>query len=1103
MSAKNLKKLEKPMIDAKTELVDVKNQKFLVGTQFVKRSSGTINYCTQVDSGKEFVVKFESSENGPLFSEVNVYQRILRPEHLDKYKADKDLTWLALPQVITNGVFQYKKETERKRFLIIPKYLISLDKIVEAGRIASKDVLDATKSIINALEYLHGQGYTHSNIKPSNIMLTVFKDYSTIVLIDYSLSRKTKPNEDKPSPSRVLSGVFDSTDCHNGYFPSFRGDLEMPIKKSRKKIREAKEKLLQSPDSIDEVLDDPQCAHLVKTLLEASTQISYKVRPNYPELKEALFGEDPVNFDLDGLEKKEGTKKGARQPKIAVSDAEDDGHPALKVRGAKKAAENFTDQFDDDEPSSKKKAAPKRAARKIAVEAQEDSEGSDGTPAKKAKGTKKVEKEPKKKAPAKGSKKIGADPNLEAEDVAKVATPARDEDEPKKKGRAAKKAAPESSAQTDEPMETEPPAKKKAAAKGPKKAISEPSEIASVVTPSKDEEAAGEPKKGRKAKKDDSEPPKKKAPVRGTKKIIADQGSGDEAEEEPKPKKAAAKGPRKPAPAPEPEEAPEDIAPEEQSKKKPAARGAKKATPPALEPEEAPEDVAPEEEPKKKPAAKGAKKAAAPAPEPEEAPEDVAPEEAPEDVAPEEEPKKKPAARGVKKAAAPALEPEVDAPLAGEDPKPRKTAPKGPKKAAPEPEPEEEPRQKKTGARNAKKTSPESDYASENGDSEAEEVPIKKTTTARIARKTPPESDDASQDDSEVEEEQKPKKPAVRGAKKQVEAANLVEEPPKNKKGTKKNEAQQEEPEAAKPAKKPRGVKKEAPEVEETAPKRKNAKASEEVAEAPKTVRGRKVPVKSDKEKENEPVEERQEAPKKTRAPKKKGQPMVEEADEQMLEAPRRAASETTTNRTFTIGPASDDFPDFAGSPATFLFTSTSKRATPSTNPENSTFIISQADATFTVSSNRNSPFEDQENEPIGGNVKNSGRVRAGKKDAPENPIKKPAVRAGAVRKRVLGADPVETGPENAVFQPKTMNGAVQRTVAAAKKIGNKYRRLSQGRTTADGLAEAVPGLKLKKGRRSAILRVVPRRANSRLDHEDEDSQGNPPSPPNQPFFSH
>lgn len=75
-----------------------------------------------------------------------------------------------MPHYVASGSHIYN--SEKYRFLIIPRYKTDLEKVLKDKKILSlKTVLTISLQILDVLEYIHDKGYIHSDIKASNIML--------------------------------------------------------------------------------------------------------------------------------------------------------------------------------------------------------------------------------------------------------------------------------------------------------------------------------------------------------------------------------------------------------------------------------------------------------------------------------------------------------------------------------------------------------------------------------------------------------------------------------------------------------------------------------------------------------------------------------------------------------------------------------------------------------------------------------------------------------------------------------------------------------------------------------------------------------------------
>lgn len=77
-----------------------------------------------------------------------------------------------MPVYIASGSFTDENTGTKYRFLVLPRYDIDLQKVIARTRVLDlKNVLVLAIQILDVLEYLHNEGYTHSDIKSSNLML--------------------------------------------------------------------------------------------------------------------------------------------------------------------------------------------------------------------------------------------------------------------------------------------------------------------------------------------------------------------------------------------------------------------------------------------------------------------------------------------------------------------------------------------------------------------------------------------------------------------------------------------------------------------------------------------------------------------------------------------------------------------------------------------------------------------------------------------------------------------------------------------------------------------------------------------------------------------
>ncbi|CAF2740363.1 VRK [Lepeophtheirus salmonis] len=199
---------------------------------------GEIYLCSnetenEVKDNATHVMKVEPSENGPLFVEMHFYVRAATPNNMDAYKKEHGIKDIGIPCFRGKGLHTYKGQSYR--FLIIDRYGKDLQKIFQTGRkiFAPKAAYNFSK-FMDALEYIHSQGYVHNDLKAQNLLLGHgrTKENDDVFLVDFGLVSKYKVNgvhlEYKPDARRAHDGTIEYTsrDAHIGAH-SRRSDLEI------------------------------------------------------------------------------------------------------------------------------------------------------------------------------------------------------------------------------------------------------------------------------------------------------------------------------------------------------------------------------------------------------------------------------------------------------------------------------------------------------------------------------------------------------------------------------------------------------------------------------------------------------------------------------------------------------------------------------------------------------------------------------------------------------------------------------------------------------------------------------------------------------------
>lgn len=337
---------------------DTKNKKqYSIGRQFASGGFGRIYTCNEVGSKKELAIKVEPYGNGPLFTEVNVFIRILKPEQIEEFLRQKKLKRLGVPSLISCGIHQHGEE--KLRFLVMPKYSISLENIREKlTTLAAFDVWTIARCMLESLDYIHGKNYTHADIKAANILLEHSNDFSSCVLVDYGLARMASSNQDRPDKKRAHNGsvFFTSCDAHRGCHPSYRGDLEIlaynimywlsgslpwqTYESEPSKVHQLKEAFLSdlSTNLNKQLKENGECVTPLKDIFTIAQKTSYSVHLNFSDLYKIV----------DNVLKRfrnDGRKRSSEEPLSDVLEVNEKNATKRKKSGNEPKNEKKSGQF--------------------------------------------------------------------------------------------------------------------------------------------------------------------------------------------------------------------------------------------------------------------------------------------------------------------------------------------------------------------------------------------------------------------------------------------------------------------------------------------------------------------------------------------------------------------------------------------------------------------------------------------------------------------------------------------------------------------------------------------------------------------------------------
>ncbi|XP_062820297.1 inactive serine/threonine-protein kinase VRK3 isoform X2 [Anolis carolinensis] len=167
-------------------------------------------------------------KDGMIFNEQNFLQRAAKKVTVERWKRQHSVPLLGIPECVGFGI-----HNDCYRFLVFPHLGRSLQSILEdcANKMTEKAALQLAVRLLDVLEFLHENEYTHGDIAAENIYVNP-TDPSVVTLADYCFAFRYSP-AGKHVPEREGSKTphqgtleFISLDSHKGAAPSRRSDLE-------------------------------------------------------------------------------------------------------------------------------------------------------------------------------------------------------------------------------------------------------------------------------------------------------------------------------------------------------------------------------------------------------------------------------------------------------------------------------------------------------------------------------------------------------------------------------------------------------------------------------------------------------------------------------------------------------------------------------------------------------------------------------------------------------------------------------------------------------------------------------------------------------------
>ncbi|XP_026559968.1 inactive serine/threonine-protein kinase VRK3 [Pseudonaja textilis] len=211
-------------------LTDLNDKKWRISKLLSQSDRGLI-YEAKLTSERspkhKYTLKLDAKE-GKLFNEQNFLQRAAKKVAVEKWKKQYLMPFLGVPECVGFGVHE-----NSYRFLVFPELGRSLQSVLDDNKnqMTEKAVLQFAVRLLDVLEYLHENEYTHGDLAAENIYVNP-ADLTVVTLADFSFAFRYSPGG-KHVPQRECSRTphegtleFISLDSHRGAAPSRRSDLE-------------------------------------------------------------------------------------------------------------------------------------------------------------------------------------------------------------------------------------------------------------------------------------------------------------------------------------------------------------------------------------------------------------------------------------------------------------------------------------------------------------------------------------------------------------------------------------------------------------------------------------------------------------------------------------------------------------------------------------------------------------------------------------------------------------------------------------------------------------------------------------------------------------
>lgn len=266
-----------------------------------------------------------AAKDGQIFTEQNFFQRAGRTVTVEKWVKRMKLDYIGMPTCLGFGLHG------TCRFLVFEDMGQSLDSIMldEAKPLSPKVVLKLACRILDVLEFIHENEYTHADIRAENIYISS-DSHPKVILSGFGRAFRFCPGgkhveyrEGSRAP-HLGHHDFISLDVHLGAAPSRRSDLQslgycliywmtkaLPWNSTTQKPKDIAAEKQRCMKDISRLLRHSFGTEKVPgTLLEYLSQVmnlEYSETPNYTQLKAGLTNElqqlgvaleDPLNLHI-------------------------------------------------------------------------------------------------------------------------------------------------------------------------------------------------------------------------------------------------------------------------------------------------------------------------------------------------------------------------------------------------------------------------------------------------------------------------------------------------------------------------------------------------------------------------------------------------------------------------------------------------------------------------------------------------------------------------------------------------------------------------------------------------------------------------------------